>query len=89
MTQATGTNVVIPVLVTGVQPSSSSGAGGYMGPGHKARDDKVGRLTGPAEQSVVARKSWEWGALERPRGIGAFLEVENARCGRDDGDGDG
>ena len=32
---------VIPVLVTGIQPSPGAGASGEMDPGHKARDDNV------------------------------------------------
>ncbi len=30
---------VIPGLVPGIQPSTSTGANGKMDPGHKARDD--------------------------------------------------
>jgi branched-chain amino acid transport system ATP-binding protein len=33
-------NVVIPGLVPGIQPSANAGASGEMDPGHKARDDR-------------------------------------------------
>jgi len=35
------TNVVIPGLVPGTQPSASAGASGTMDPGHEARDDNA------------------------------------------------
>ena len=33
-------NIVIPGLVPGIQPSANAGASGEMDPGHKARDDR-------------------------------------------------
>jgi hypothetical protein len=39
-TAPASTNVVIPVLVTGIQHATRSGADGWLDPGHKARDDK-------------------------------------------------
>jgi hypothetical protein len=39
-TTAANTSAVIPVLVTGIQPTASTGARRRMDPGHKARDDK-------------------------------------------------
>ena len=40
MLLAANANVVIPVLVTGIQPPPGAGASCTMDPRHKARDDK-------------------------------------------------
>jgi hypothetical protein len=38
---STGGDVVIPVLVTGIHPTTNAGAWGEMDPGNKCRDDTV------------------------------------------------
>ena len=50
----TQTAVVIPVLVTGIQPSAGTGASGEPDPGHMARDDIGG--WGPPTRLALARR---------------------------------